>query len=133
MSISYSWDIHDMKWGSSSGMIISVTGRYVGVKTCTVNSSSETLTHYIEKTINLNVDDSITSISIDEITKNDVVSWLNDELVEEIPFMKKEIYDALFEKSQKFIQYHQVGEYISDKTILTIRGGRGSLPNNSWT
>lgn len=133
MSISYSWDIHDMKWESSSGMIISVTGRYVGVKTCTVNSSSETLTHYIEKKIDLSVDNSIPSISIDEITKNDVLGWLNNEFAEEIPFMKKEIYDAVFEKSQEFIRDHQVEEYISDKTILTIRGGAGSLPNDSWT
>jgi len=133
MSISYSCFIYDMNWESSSGMIIKVIGRYVGIKTCTVNSLSETFTHHLEKKIDLNVDDSITSISINEITKNDVLSWLNSELAEEIPFMKKEIYDALFEKSQEFIRDHQVEEYIFDKTILAIRGGAGSSPNNSWT
>ena len=30
MSISYSWQIEDMKWDNSTGMVVSVDAKYIG-------------------------------------------------------------------------------------------------------
>lgn len=131
MSIFYSWNINDIKWDQYSGTIISVTADYVGIKTCVVGSASTTISHQIRKKVLLNTA-TTPEISINEITKDDVVGWLNDEFSEKILSFREEIYDVISPKSYEYLLQQQREEYMKDGSIHALGGGGGFLPNDSW-
>lgn len=130
MDIAFKWDIKDMQWDQTSGMILEVRADYVGVSTCIVGSSTETMTTSVEKVMVLNPSES--PIGIDTVTRADVSGWLDAHFETELPTIKKEISDYINPRTDEYLRSKHVTQYIGVGTIMTIGGGLGQNPNNSW-
>ena len=46
MSISYSWQIEDMKWDNSTGMVVSVNAAYIGTFNGLVGVASTSISEH---------------------------------------------------------------------------------------
>ena len=134
MSINYSWQIEDMKWDSSTGMVVSVNANYIGTYNGRVGSATTIITEHKSKTLVLNT--STNPIGINTLSPNDVKGWLNDSFVSELPTMQKEICDVLFEKESEFLHEQQILTYNSANWSYYRPAGISSdrkLPNSSWS
>ena len=134
MSISYSWQIEDMKWDSSTGMVVSVNAAYIGTYNGLVGSATTTISEH--KVVSLLLNTSSSPIGINTLTPNDVKGWLNDEFASELPNIQKEISDVLSKKKDEFLHEQHIVTYSSQdwkyyrpSHINDIR----NLPNSSWS
>tara|TARA_Y100000114_G_scaffold147701_1_gene159795 strand:- start:301 stop:726 length:426 start_codon:yes stop_codon:yes gene_type:complete len=134
MAINYSWQIEDMKWDNTSGMVVSVNAKYIGTYNGQVGSATTTITEYREKILLLN--SSSSPIGINTLTPNDVKGWLNDEFASELPSIQKEISDVLSERKDEFLHEQHIVTYNSQNWkyyrpahVNDIR----NLPNSSWS
>ena len=93
MSISYSWQIEDMKWDNSTGMVVSVNAAYVGTYNGLVGSATTTISEH--KVVSLLLNTSSSPIGINTLTPSDVKGWLDDGFASELPTMQKDLSDAL--------------------------------------
>lgn len=130
MDISFNWNIKDMKWDEASGMIFQMDVEYSGESICTVGSASTTFTHSILERLYLQPSDN--PVGIDSITRDAVLGWAQNRLSAKIPFMKKEIYDIIHEKSNEYMREQLEQYYPEGNPIKTIGGGMGQNPNDNW-
>lgn len=134
MSINYSWQIEDMKWDTSTGMVVSVDANYIGTYNGRVGSATTIITEQKSKTLILNT--STSPIGINTLSPDDVKGWLNDSFASELPTMQKEICDILFKKESEFLHEKQILTYDSQNWSYYRPAGISSdrnLPNSSWS
>ena len=134
MAINYSWQIEDMKWDNTSGMVVSVNAKYIGTYNGKVGSATTTITESKEKILLLN--SSLSPIDINTLTPSDVKGWLNDGFASELPSMQKEISDFLSEKEIGFLNEQHIVTYNSQDWKYYRPAGINSernLPNSSWS
>ena len=89
MDIAFKWDIKDMQWDQSSGMILEVRADYVGVSTCTVGSDTKTITTSVDRVRVLNP--SASPIGIDTVTRADVSGWLVTHFEAELQLLRRNL------------------------------------------
>lgn len=130
MDIAFNWNIKDMVWDELSGMILQVEVEYSGESICTVGSASTTFTHYLLERIYLQPSDN--PIDINSITKDTVLGWVQNRLSSKVPFMKKEIYDIIHDKSNEYMREQIISQYYSNNKVKTLGGGMGQNPNDGW-
>jgi len=131
MDISFNWIIKDMIWDEASGMIKQIDVEYSGQSICTVGIASTTFTHSLLERIYLQPSNN--PIGIDSIARDAVLEWVQNRLSAKIPFMKKEIYDIVHEKSNEYMREQLEQYYPEGNPIKTIGGGMGQNPNDGWT
>ena len=73
MSISYSWQIEDMKWDNSTGMVVSVDAKYIGTYNGKVGSATTSISEH--KIVSLSLDTTSNPIGINTLTPSDVKGW----------------------------------------------------------
>lgn len=135
MSISYSWQIEDMKWDNASGTVVSVNAKYIGTYNGKVGSATTTITESRIKILELNTSSS-PSVSIDSLTPGQVKGWLNTAYEFELPTIKLEISKVLKEKEEQFIHEQMILTYSSQDWKYYRPAGISSdriLPNSTWS
>ena len=134
MSISYSWQIEDMKWDNSTGMVVSVNAAYVGTYNGLVGSATTTISEH--KVVSLLLNTSSSPIGINTLTPSDVKGWLDDGFASELPTMQKDLSDALKQKKEEFLHEELIKTYSSSDWKYYRPAGIGSdriLPNSTWS
>ena len=134
MSISYSWQIEDMKWDNSTGMVVYVNAAYVGTYNGLVGSSTTSISDY--KIVSLLLDTASNPIGINTLTPSDVKGWLDDGFASELTTMQKDLSDEIKRKREQFLHEELIKNYSSPDWKYYRPAGIGSdriLPNSTWS